>query len=146
MRGDWVETVRGDLTRNMALRMRELVRQYGRDTVASVTQGWGKALVVNVFLWDCAEHFEAGAWKLQGSPADCSTFNIDPSGANDYRLHVFSVVPLTFYESFIKPNDQTVDAFWGDAFGDAGTCQRDWTQSQCALNPLMNSAFLVPDE
>lgn len=148
MRGDWVETVRGGLTPNMVLRMRDLVRQYGRDTVASVTQGWGKALVVNVFLWDCAEHFEAGEkkWKLQGSPADCSTFNIDPRYANDYRLHVFSVVPLTFYENLIYPADQTVDAFWGDAFGDAGSCQRDWTPPQCALNPLMNSAFLVPDE
>ena len=57
-------------------------------------------------------------------------------------------MPLTFYEGLIDVNDQRVDAFWGDAFGDAGDCQRsqNWSSSACALNPLMNSAFLVPDE
>lgn len=148
-RGDWVETVAGAPDQNMAQRMQEFIRLYGRDTVASLSRGWGKALVVNVFLWDCAEHFSGGAWTLQDESADCSQFDVDPKVASDYRVHVFSVVPLTFYEGLIRTQGRvTIDAFWGNAFGDAGVCQSipPPTTPQCQLNPLMNSAFLVPDE
>jgi len=165
-RGDWVERVDTDLTPQMARRMLDFIRQNGRDTEASVKQGWGKAVVVNVFLWDCAERFdtngkskkeaddeEGGTWTLQGSSDTCSTVPFSPASGSDYRVHVFSVVPLTFYENSIKGYEnaqkpRTISAFWGDAFGDAGDCQRsqNWSSSACALNPLMNSAFLVPDE
>ena len=146
--GDWVETADGVPDMNMALRMHEFIRQYGRDTVASVTRVLGKALVVNVFLWDCAERFSDGNWTLQGTSVSCSQFSVDPSASSDFRVHAFTVVPLTFYEGLIDESRMTIKAFWGDAFGDAGDCQRsqNWSSSACALNPLMNSAFLVPDE
>lgn len=158
MRGDWIETVNGDLTPNMAARMREFVQRYGRDTERSATLG--KAVVVRIFLWDCAEHFTAAAaagnqWDLmvpgRGGDADdevdCSQIKPkDPRYKSVDRVHVFTVVPFTFYLNDIAPDGSRLEAYPGDAFGDAGECIWDAGTAPCRLNPLMNSAFLIPDD
>lgn len=164
--GDWVETVSGDVTQNMALRMEEFIARYGHlvPYSGSVVGGavLGKAVVVNVFFWDCAEHYQAsdppGArWHRidqrstdDGDPSDCSQITrSDVRRTTVDRVHVFTVVPFTFYEGLITTGGTpTVRAYWGDAFGVFGTagCAVMPVPSSCELNPLNNSAFLVPDE
>jgi len=51
--GDWPEIANTPLTRTMATRMRDFIQRYGREGPRSDTLG--KAVVVNIFLWDCAE-------------------------------------------------------------------------------------------
>lgn len=153
--GDWAEIANTPLTKPMAAQMVLFIQRYGREGPLSATLG--KAVVVNIFLWDCAEQFddEGGVgdrWSLVtpngGDPtADCSTLPVDVSG-QVYRVHLFSVVPFTFYERLIDTTGQlTVKAYWGDAFGNAGSCgdPANWAAAGCRLNPFMNSAFLVPD-
>jgi len=170
--GDWVETINdpalGSLTPNMALRMREFIARYGRDA-AGTSRGLGKAVVVHVMLWDCAETSMNGQWSLiqvGSTPASCADLPVgddqgDYQGNNQGnrlppvdRVHVFSIVPFTFYENLIAADGSSVQAYWGDAFGQPGfyrsgttdaSCATDPSQPACQLNPLMNSAFLVPD-
>jgi Flp pilus assembly protein TadG len=164
--GDWVETVSGGVTPNMALRMREFVARYGREVHYSDSvvdgQRLGRAVVVHVFFWDCAEQFTPpnaatpAKWvRIQsdeGRDNDCSLIDNSKATGVD-RVHLFTVIPFTFYEGLIQvqgtvqTGTATVRAFWGDAFGDAGRCAAIAPPvSECALNPLNNSAFLVPDE
>ena len=117
----------------------------------------GKAVVVYIPIWDCAEHFDAtksGAdrWQLivkdrGGDPdePDCSALKKVRSNTVD-RVHIAAVVPFTFYENLITTSPVTVAAYWGDVFGDAGICSADPGAVGCGLNQIMNSAFLVPDE
>jgi hypothetical protein len=158
--GDWIETVPGDLTPLMAQQMLAFVGQYGRvvpnsSTPVSASPGaplLGKAVVVFIPLWDCAEHFDQSAgqgdpdrWTLL-TPAggDCS--QLGSGSATVDRVHIVSAVPFTFYEGLITTSPVTVEGYWGDVFGDAGVCSEDPLAAGCALNQIMNSAFLVPDE
>lgn len=155
--GDWVETVPGDLTPLMADLMLDFIGKYGRTVPTSsqpIANGagaplHGKAVVVYIPIWDCAERFDptrtdATRWALVAPPGgDCSTLSTSSSVA---RVHVASMVPFTFYEGLIKTSPVRVDAYWGDVFGEAGLCSRDARATGCGLNELINSAFLVPDE
>jgi hypothetical protein len=158
--GDWIETVPGNLTPLMAQQMRDFVARYGRlvpnsSTPVSASPGaplLGKAVVVFVPLWDCAEHFDPTAgggdpdrWTLiTPGGGDCSQL-ASGSGPVD-RVHIVSAVPFTFYEGLITTSPVSVQGYWGDVFGDAGVCSADPLAAACDLNQIMNSAFLVPDE
>ncbi len=148
-RGDWVETVTGVDTTVVANQiLSSFIARYGRDVPVS-GGGVEKAVVVNLFLWDCGESFASSPvpgtqdnWDLVGSAGDCST----ATGSFD-RVHLFTAVPLTIRESDVRiTGSSRVSATWGGIFGDAGSCAVEPTPPGCGLNPLINSAFLVPDE
>jgi hypothetical protein len=153
-RGDWVETVPADVSPGMAAQMQSFVRTYGR--LVPNANGRGPAVVVHVFLWDCAEHFigrppVGSHWSrltsANGDGVDVGQNCGRPSGPRSIdRVHLVSVVPFTIYENLITTSPPRIDAYWGDVFGDAGTCGATPPSGNCALNPLINSAFLVPDE
>lgn len=144
--GDWVETVRRADVDERVVRDRILsfIARYGRDVSGD------RAVVVNVFLWDCAEQYVPGdQWQpiTPGSGgSDCS--NIDGADlARVDRVHLFAAVPMTIFESDVWPGGSArITARLGSVFGDAGDCIWYATTAPCRLNPLMNSAFLVPDE
>jgi hypothetical protein len=145
--GDWVETVTGVDTTTVANQVLSFITRYGRDVLAT-GGGSEKAVVVNLFLWDCGESFTPvpldprANWNLNGAGGDCST----ASGAAD-RVHLFTAVPLTIRESDVLISASShVTARWGGIFGDPGNCVVEPTPPGCGLNPLINSAFLVPDE
>jgi Flp pilus assembly protein TadG len=158
--GDWIETVPGDMTTLMANRMRTFVATYGRvvphsSTPVSALPGaplLGRAAVVWIPLWDCAEHFNEladqgapGRWTLL-TPAggDCS--QLVSSATTVDRVHIAAIVPITVYEGLIETSPINVRGVWGNVFGDAGICSEDPLAAGCDLNQIMNSAFLVPDE
>jgi Flp pilus assembly protein TadG len=140
-RGDWPETVTGVDEQLVANQILAFIDRYGRDV------GGQKAVVVNLFLWDCGEAFNPDSpdvrenWDLDASSGDCST----SSGAFG-RVHLLTAVPVTVFESDVNPSLRQVDAHWGGIFGDAGRCAATPLPSGCDLNPFINSAFLVPDE
>jgi hypothetical protein len=152
--GDWVETVPGDMTPVMAEGMRDFIQDYGRPA----PNGRGQAVVVHIFLWDCAESFRAsdpvGArWTHLGRTADedddnCRVTRKDTRTRSVDRVHLVSVVPVTVYLNDVITSGSavTVYAYWGDVFGDAGACALTTPPAGCGLNPLINSAFLVPDD
>lgn len=156
--GDWIETVPGDLSPLMASQMQAFVAKYGRvvpnsATAVSPMPGaplFGKAAVVFIPLWDCAEKFDPAAsgaarWQSIAPGGDCSQLGAFGGQTVD-RIHIVGTVPFTFYEGLIATSPVSVRAFWGNAFGDAGICSDDPTASGCGLNLMLNSAFLVPDE
>ncbi|HVD31506.1 MAG TPA: Tad domain-containing protein [Methylomirabilota bacterium] len=158
--GDWIETVPGDLDRVMADQMLAFVRQYGR--VVPNSGSLGKAAVVHIMVWDCAEHFDPSQptgsttrWdiitKTRGGDSDddddCSKLKrSDTRSTTVDRVHIIAAVPFTIYEGLINPSAPRVQGYWGDIFGDAGICSQSPIPAGCDLNPVMNSAFLVPDE
>ncbi|MGH2500014.1 MAG: hypothetical protein ACRDF0_08010 [Candidatus Limnocylindria bacterium] len=91
--GDWAETAPGDMTAEMVAGMQDFIDRSGREVRYSSTligswapsdvrgRPFGKAVVVHVFLWDCAELYTADAprgerWELlEGSGGDCSRVN-----------------------------------------------------------------------
>jgi hypothetical protein len=146
--GDWVETVSGVDETLIANQVLSFVTRYGRDVPAS-GGGLEKAVVVNVFLWDCGERFDTtqvpdirSNWTLVDAGGDCST----AIGTFD-RVHLLTAVPLTIRESDIHLSGSSrVEATWGNVFSDAGVCAVEPTPAGCGLNPISNSAFLVRDE
>jgi hypothetical protein len=152
--GDWVETIAGDMTTDMADGMRSFIQRYGR----LAPNGLGRAVVVHVFLWDCAEHYDAARpvgdrWSMlnaSGSDGDldgCRVTRQVTRNRSVDRVHLVSVVPVTVYEADVFPGGSSVVyAYWGNVFADAGACGVATPPSGCSLNPLINSAFLVPDE
>jgi hypothetical protein len=154
--GDWIEAVPGPLTDVMADSMRAFIAKYGRTVPGSgtLTGGvgsppHGKAVVVYLPIWDCAERFDpaltgSSRWALiVPGGGDCSQPSTSSSVA---RVHIVAIVPFTFYEGLITSSPTTVTAYWGDVFGEAGICSRDALAAGCGLNELMNAAYLVPDE
>jgi hypothetical protein len=148
--GDWLETVPlGSLSLGAAHdRMIWFIQTYGRGEPGD------KSVVVNVFVWDCAQQFgPPWAIALASGDPDCSMVNAGSSGPGGPvrldRLHVLAIVPMTVNENDVRinggGNQLRVNAHWGGIFGDAGSCSST-TPPGCPLNPLMNSAFLVPDE
>ena len=80
---------------------------------------------------------------------DCSQIRWRDSRSTSVdRIHIFAAVPFTFYEGLIDTGRTPirVQAYWGNAFSDAGSCATDPLAAGCEMNPLLNSAFLVADE
>ena len=149
--GDWVETITTGVNRVLvANEMAAFIDRYGRVDPSTGE----KAVVVNVFLWDCGEQYDdedsGNRWQLLGG-ADCSTLLLPQVRAAD-RVHLFAVVPVTIAASDVDVTqrrsraDVYVTGHWGNAFGEAGICRAAPATPGCAMNPLVNSAFLVPDE
>jgi hypothetical protein len=170
--GDWVETVNGslrdsdgncdgectgtegvgDLTSTMLTNIQRFIAQYGRELPNSAGS---KAVVVNVLMWDCAERYNGGTYGLIGGTTPPCPRLSDSELTSVARVHLVTVVPFTIYADGVTNNPASpiqdhLYGYWGDAFGDAGSCQRSWNNvpmpTACQLNPLMNSAFLVPGE
>lgn len=147
-RGDWVETYQSDLVgSDLVNRMRTLIQTAGVTTqysgmqiptaVSSRNGGsgtqFGKAVVVWVYFWDCGQDFDEGAQRWTGS---CST-------SQDDRVHLFTVVPITFYEGLVTT--RAIEGYWGGGFVDPGRCQT--APGSCpTITALANSAFLVADD
>jgi Flp pilus assembly protein TadG len=159
--GDWVETVTGVETGVpvdlgvVANRILSFVTRFGRDVpVAGGGPGVEKAVVVNLFLWDCGETFDrdpaalpGARWNLAPSTGgDCS--DLTTSGPFD-RVHLLTAVPVMIRQSGVDTplGVVRVEAEWGHLFGDPGRCAAVPPPSMvCDLNVFINSAFLVPDE
>ncbi len=158
--GDWVQTLNGrlssdgdcqgecsdgeligDITSTMVANIRHFIAQYGRELPNS---NGHKAIVLNVFMWDCADQYTSGAWTRLSDSA-CSPISDSTTLRRVGRIHLVTVVPVTVYDDGVTSSH--LDGYWGDAFGDAGTCgvPGNWATAGCQLNPLINSAFLVPD-
>jgi hypothetical protein len=123
--------------------MQALIQTRGTTTAYSskaipTSQGggtYGRALVVWIYLWDCGQRFEGQQWIGYTGSNECRT--------ETDRVHLFSVIPVTFYEGLIRPN--SIRGYWGGNFVEAGRCQA--APGSCpALTPLANSAFLVADD
>lgn len=165
--GDWVETYRQPLDAaqraNLVGQMQDFIARNGRTVEWSdrlVARGpnagsrYGKAAVVNIALWDCAETFRNRVdhndrWDLvranvdDGDPADCSQLTRRDTRVTPIdRVHLFAVAPFTFYAGLVSVS--AVEAYWGGAYGDEGSCRPG--RACDAPNPLKNTAFLVPTE
>ena len=155
--GDWIETLPPAQVKASLIgsAMHAFIDRYGRDA-----GGGDKAVVVNVLVWDCSESFDPSTpsdrWRLNGAAADCSAPTV--TGSAD-RIHVIAVVPFTIRDSDVTlggsgecdgdcdlGDSSAVYGTWGNVFGDAGACRTTPDASTCAMSPLMNSAFMVPDE
>jgi len=154
--GDWIETAGGNVGSNMSANMTARIAADGRwiDGTSNKTvqngpnkgNQYGKALTILVYLWDCAEHFDSSAspgsqWSLilpPRGPADCSQIPATGNTPTPDRVHVFTVAPFTFYAGLVTSS--AIEGYWGGMFGDPAACQ------SCALNPLANTAFLIPDD
>lgn len=163
--GDWVEATGGDIGSNFGAVMRQRIEDQGslndysslpypNKNLDCVDPGlptesncYGKALTVDVYLWDCGEDFNGGTWALVGATqnaTDCSKLGNTGNkiiGTNNTgnvdRVHLFAVAPFTFYKSLV--NNSSILGYWGGAFGNASSCP------SCSLNPFSNSAYLVGD-
>jgi hypothetical protein len=154
--GDWIETAGGNVGQNMSDNMKLRIAQDGtwfegrsNQVVQSGPNSgnlYGKAMTILVYLWDCAESFNSSApagsqWSLilpSHGGTDCSQLTASGNSPTPDRVHLFTVASFTFYEGLVST--QAIQGFWGGAFGDPASCQT------CALNPLANTAYLVPDD
>jgi hypothetical protein len=154
--GDWVEAAFGNLGSNVSGLLQQFISEHGKPTArsndlvpGSHSTTYGKALVMYVYLWDCAETFNssqpAGAqWSLVlPNTGDCSQISDGAGIPTIDRVHLFTVAPFTFYEGLITTT--TIKGFWGGAFGDPTLCQTD--PAKCRpLDLFMNTAFLVGND
>ena len=155
--GDWVETdPSGDLGNNLAGIMTTAINNLGQNMPFSATinsktgQPYGKALVVIVYLWDCAESFSASTphWSLiypnGGTSGDCSRIQDTGGLPTPKRVHLFTAAPFTFYAGLVSGSQ--IQGFWGGVFGDPNSCTDPDNPSGCSvLNTFSNTAVLVPD-
>jgi Flp pilus assembly protein TadG len=160
-RGDWIETANsGDLGSNAASAMIAYIDahpSYDEFQHVPTSSGrgapeFGPYAVISVYLWDCAESFNAAAapgsqWSLAMPKVgtDCADIHNgnDTAGTID-RVHVLSVAPFTFYRGMVSGN--LIQGFWGGRLvTDPGTCQVDPSAPGCAINPFANSVFLVSE-
>jgi hypothetical protein len=147
-RGDWIETVNSAIDPGMVQSIQALIASqgglfpYSGAKVPSMWPGgtsspnagktFGRAAVVWIYLWDCAQQFDGGKWQSVGN---CATDRPD-------RVHLFSVVPVTFYAGLVS-ND-AIEGYWGGSFVDPDRCQT--VPASCPpLTPVANSAFLVAE-
>ena len=160
--GDWIETAQsGDLGTNAAAAMIAFIDanpQYDgwQHVPTSSNNGapeFGPHVIINVYLWDCAESFDGSAppgrqWSLAmpKSGTDCSAIH-DGNDTLDSidRVHVLTYAPFTFYRGLVSGSK--IQGFWGGAVvGDPGPCQVDPNTPGCAINPFANSVFLVSED
>jgi hypothetical protein len=144
-RGDWIETVEPLGVNSVDDAMRAFIAREGSTfpysgavvpTGPNAGNPYGKGVVVWLYLWDCAQKFEGEEWE----EPDCSN-NISSEDAD--RVHLFTVIPFTFYEGLVT--DRAVQAYWGGGFVEGGRCQSE--RSSCPLvGPLANTAFLIAEE
>jgi Flp pilus assembly protein TadG len=166
--GDWVEATGGDIGSNYGGIMKQRINDQGSVNdysslpypnknqpcvdpgLPTESNCYGKALTVDVYLWDCAEDYNGGTWApiaATSTSNDCSQLDSTgnkiigsgrPGTSGDVaRVHLFAIAPFTFYEALV--NNSSIQGFWGGAFGNANSCP------SCVLNPLSNSAYLVGD-
>jgi hypothetical protein len=145
-RGDWIETIPANSISMSSVvgDMHALMQTSGTTTAYSSKaipsaggRTYGRALVVWIYLWDCAQEFQSGQQSGQWDDISCS------STADTNRVHLFSVIPVTFYEGLVT--NTSIKGYWGGNFVDAGRCRA--APGSCpALTPLANSAFLVADD
>jgi hypothetical protein len=151
--GDWVETVDGSPVTSL---LKTAIHTFGSTTdwstdlvPGSATTTYGKALVVNAYLWDCAEEYRtgggAGWYLISPGSGDCSTITIAnwPGGKKADRVHLFAVAPFTFYEGLVDTSGGTIKGFWGGGFSSVDSCPSG-DPSQCALT-ASNTTMLVGD-
>lgn len=155
--GDWVEVAGGNVGSNESQRMIDRIREEGFETALSDlpidphkpnAPKYGKALIVLIYLWDCAESYSPNAepghqWDLIDGPGmDCS--KVSKNDKPD-RVHLFTAAPFTFYEGLVDTSE--IRGFWGGLFGNVIDCS-EWEGDipLCELNPLSNSAALVADD
>ena len=164
-RGDWVETVKDNIRKEMNDALELLITTSGGNGVVADrivnwsgrnnNEAFGKAVTFLVPLWDCGELYDDR--KQQGSRWDL-TFRVtnlppadrdctDPpgkeTGTDDWknlpdRVHVLTVAPFTIYENTIETN--SIRGFWGGLFVDPPA------DAPRPLWVLANSAYLVPDD
>jgi hypothetical protein len=156
--GDWIETVQRSMGSDLVSRMRAFIAREGAATRFSndvVPNGpnagnqYGKAAVVWIYMWDCGQEFDGdddGQWNAVDD--DClrrasrrRPVDLRPPDEQADRVHLFSVIPVTFYEGLVTTD--AIEGYVGGGFVDPGRCQTD---RDCLLNPLANSAFLVADD
>lgn len=147
--GDWVETaLTGDLGNNVSEQLLAYINAH--PTTGPLSATYGPAVVIYVYLWDCAETFDKSRpagdqWSVvtPKKSSDCSQLK-DGSGVPSIdRVHLFTAAPFTFYRDLVSKN--SIRGFWGGGFGDPAACEAD--RASCPrLNPFINTAFLVPDD
>lgn len=166
--GDWVEVAQtggagdgkgfGDLIQsspNSYLTPRSYQKMSGTGTCADPindTSCYGKALLANIYLWDCAEDTDSnGNWGLvyndqDNKYTDCSAVNsksklvekppaLNPGNTKPARVHILTVVPFTFYHGLANSSD--ISGFWGGELA-----PQSCNPTCAALNPFSNSAAL----
>ncbi|MBU6422542.1 MAG: hypothetical protein KGJ98_11370 [Chloroflexota bacterium] len=153
-KGDWVETASGNLGSNNSILIRAVIAASGNYTAFSdepVPGGphgavFGKALTVPIYMWDCGETYKenlpAGSqWTLiPGTGGDCSQIPQTGSTPSPDRVHLFTIVPFTFYEGLVETS--SIRGYWGGALGSPDLCP----SGDCPRDPLTNTVILGPDE
>ncbi|HEV8229867.1 MAG TPA: pilus assembly protein TadG-related protein [Candidatus Limnocylindria bacterium] len=144
--GDWVETVIGGGGSDVVPGIGSLLRDRGVVTPLSntvITQGpnrgrlHGKAMTLNVYLWDCAENYRGNdTWDLILVNGDCSRL-FGPGDPTPDRLHLFTVTSFTVYQGLLSVNE--IQGYFGGVLADPSTCR------DCAVNPFANAVALVDD-
>jgi hypothetical protein len=146
-KGDWVETaverpawsnlVDGSMATFIA---REgTTTPFSSKTAPQTGLPYGKAVVVWIYLWDCGQQFQSGNWPDPRRPSPCVQ-----SARDVNRVHIFSVIPVTFYEGLVTTK-AGVWGYWGGGFVDPGRCETAPLSCK-GLNPLANTAFYVRDD
>ena len=163
--GDRVEATSGNLGNNISQALSDRIRDFGKYNafsshpypstggtctnlgLPSQNNCLGKAITVLIYLWDCGEDYNGGAWTpvaKNSSTTDCSDLGnsgnkkIGTNSNGDVnRVHLFTIAPFTFYEALV--NTSSIQGYWGGAAGDPASCPA------CVLNPLSNAAYLVGD-
>jgi Flp pilus assembly protein TadG len=155
--GDWVETQGGNTGQYLSAALALYIAQHGAtdefanvSCTPSICSGgavYGKHVTVLVYLWDCGQEYQGNnTWAMLypkgGSPSnrtDCSAIhrNSDISPQSVDRVHLFTIVPFTFYEGLV--NSSRIGGFWGGLVsGDPGC-------PTCVLNAFSNAVVLVGD-
>jgi hypothetical protein len=147
-RGDWVETAVdrpawSDLVGAMGtfIAREGTATPFSSRTAPQTGLPYGKAVVVWIYLWDCGQKFEGGSWPRDDRRGSnpCLT-----SASDANRVHMLSVIPVTFYEGLVTASSG-IWGYWGGGFVDPGRCET--AANSCrALNPLANTAFFVRDD
>jgi hypothetical protein len=165
--GDWAETnTTGDVGQNMAKPLCAVfaaafsqpwvqTNQFSASPLPNGTNSacdgnpgyvsgtYGRALVVAAYLWDCAEKYdksklEGNRWSLNvGASGDCARTSDWTGNPTPDRVHLFTVVPFTFYEGLV--GSQSIQGFWGGGFSSADSCPL----GNCGLTQFTNTTLLV---
>lgn len=113
--GDWTETATGTWGSNIADTLKAAIEEWGVETdltnvdIPGTSTKFGKALVLTVLLWDCAETYTASdpagsRWDMiypTGGGTDCSDVDSWPGNAAPDRVHIFTAAKFTFYYGLV---------------------------------------------
>jgi hypothetical protein len=148
-RGDWVETIDQSIGSDLIARMQATIRAagsptpYSASTIPGTTRTYGRALVIWIYFWDCRQEFQTGtSWHNESCPSSTPSGGASSRAEID-RVHLFTAVPITFYEGQVTSS--AVQGYWGGGFVDPGRCQT--APGSCpTLTALANSAVLIADD